>query len=37
VTAIEESTTVGTAFPGSRKTYLAGTRPDLRVPMREVS
>ncbi|MGY1856059.1 phosphomethylpyrimidine synthase ThiC [Modestobacter sp. SYSU DS0290] len=24
------------AFPGSRKTYLAGSRPDLRVPMREV-
>ena len=26
----------GTAFPGSRKTYLSGSRPDLRVPMREV-
>ena len=26
----------GTAFPGSRKTYLQGSRPDLRVPMREV-
>ena len=25
-----------TAFPGSRKTYLPGSRPDLRVPMREV-
>ncbi|OAA26043.1 hydroxymethylpyrimidine synthase [Frankia sp. EI5c] len=24
-------------FPGSRKTYLAGSRPDLRVPMREVA
>ncbi|MGY1843994.1 phosphomethylpyrimidine synthase ThiC [Modestobacter sp. SYSU DS0875] len=24
------------AFPGSRKTHLAGSRPDLRVPMREV-
>ncbi len=23
-------------FPGSRKTYLLGSRPDLRVPMREV-
>jgi phosphomethylpyrimidine synthase len=23
-------------FPGSRKTYLLGGRPDLRVPMREV-
>jgi phosphomethylpyrimidine synthase len=27
----------GTSFPGSRKTYLQGSRPDLRVPMREVS
>ncbi len=26
----------GTAFPGSRKVYLPGSRPDLRVPMREV-
>jgi phosphomethylpyrimidine synthase len=26
----------GTPFPGSRKTYLPGSRPDLRVPMREV-
>jgi phosphomethylpyrimidine synthase len=28
--------TIGTAFPGSRKTYLQGSRPDLQVPMREV-
>ena len=27
---------LGTSFPGSRKTYLQGSRPDLRVPMREV-
>ncbi|MCW2666336.1 MAG: thiamine biosynthesis protein ThiC [Frankiales bacterium] len=26
----------GIPFPGSRKTYLVGSRPDLRVPMREV-
>jgi len=26
----------GTPHPGSRKTYLPGSRPDLRVPMREV-
>jgi len=26
----------GTAFPGSRKTYLQGSRADLQVPMREV-
>nr|WP_026311214.1 phosphomethylpyrimidine synthase ThiC [Parafrankia elaeagni] len=24
-------------FPGSRKTYLVGSQPDLRVPMREVA
>jgi phosphomethylpyrimidine synthase len=24
-------------FPASRKTYLAGSRPDLRVPLREVA
>ena len=27
----------GTSFPGSHKTYLLGSRPDLRVPMREVT
>ena len=26
----------GTPFPGSRKTYLPGSRPDMRIPMREV-
>ncbi len=31
-----EGPTTGTAFPGSRKTYLQGSRPDLQVPMREV-
>ncbi len=35
MTATDE-TTIGTAFPGSRKTYLQGSRPDLQVPMREV-
>jgi len=35
MTALDETTT-GTAFPGSRKTYLPGSRPDLQVPMREV-
>ena len=29
-------TTSGTPFPGSRKTYFEGSRPGLRVPMREV-
>jgi phosphomethylpyrimidine synthase len=36
MTTLDEATT-GTAFPGSHKTYLQGSRPDLRVPMREVS
>ena len=37
MTAVSDSTTTsGTAFPGSRKTYLQGSRPDLQVPMREV-
>ncbi|HUR52278.1 MAG TPA: phosphomethylpyrimidine synthase ThiC [Mycobacteriales bacterium] len=31
-----DTTAAGTEFPGSRKTYLRGSRPDLRVPMREV-
>src|SRR5437879_4451065 len=35
MTALDETTT-GTAFPGSRKTYLQGSRADLHVPMREV-
>ncbi len=33
----DQSPTVGASFPGSRKTYLQGSRPDLRVPMREVA
>ncbi|MCU1589758.1 MAG: thiamine biosynthesis protein ThiC [Frankiales bacterium] len=38
MTAVEEGTsTIGTAFPGSRKTYLQGSRPNLQVPMREVA
>ncbi len=37
MTAVDDApTTQGTPFPGSRKTYLQGSRPDLRVPMREV-
>ena len=32
----ETTTPTDTAFPGSRKTYLQGSRPDLQVPMREV-
>ncbi len=28
--------TPGSPFPGSRKVYVAGSRPDLRVPFREV-
>ncbi len=32
----DRSMTEGTPFPGSRKTYLHSSRPDPRVPMREV-
>jgi len=40
-TAVDDAPTattdgIGQSFPGSRKTYLQGSRPDLRVPMREV-
>src|SRR5690348_10694420 len=31
-----ETTPTETSFPGSTKTYLQGSRPDLQVPMREV-
>ncbi|MCW2681674.1 MAG: phosphomethylpyrimidine synthase ThiC, partial [Frankiales bacterium] len=37
MTAVDDApTTQGTPFPGSRKTYLQGSRPDMRIPMREV-
>ncbi len=43
MTAVENAPAVqqalsrtGTPLPGSRKTYFQGSRPDLRVPMREV-
>ena len=37
MTAIQDqSSNAGAEFPGSHKTYLPGSRPDLRVPMREV-
>src|SRR3954449_9659137 len=40
MTTISERPTVegagGPAPPGSRKTYLPGSRPEVRVPMREV-
>jgi hydroxymethylpyrimidine synthase len=35
--ARELSATVTTPLPGSRKIHLAGSRPDLRVPMREIA
>ncbi|MGA7437553.1 MAG: phosphomethylpyrimidine synthase ThiC, partial [Luteibacter sp.] len=35
--ARELSAAVTTPLPGSRKVYLAGSRPDLRVPMREIA
>ncbi len=37
MTALDQTPgSTGTAFPGSRKTYLQGSRADLQVPMREV-
>jgi phosphomethylpyrimidine synthase len=41
MTAVDDTPTTstngpGTPFPGSRKIYLQGSRPDLRIPMREV-
>lgn len=33
---IPEPVIQGTPLPGSRKFYLQGSRPDLRVPMREI-
>ena len=35
-TTTSGSTAPGSTAPGSRKTHLAGPRPDMRVPMREV-
>ena len=35
-THTQGESTDGEAFPGSRKTYLQGSRDDIRVPMREV-
>ncbi len=32
----DQPAAAGASFPGSRKTYLSGSRPGLRVPMREV-
>src|SRR3954470_8872576 len=36
MTSTAEPTQKNESFPGSRKTYLQGSRPDLQVPMREV-
>ena len=37
MTAVEDPPAqAGSSFPGSNKTYLQGSRPDLRVPMRQV-
>src|ERR1700688_2905666 len=30
------ATAGGQPFPASRKVYVSGTRPDVRVPMREI-
>jgi phosphomethylpyrimidine synthase len=36
LTAVPTTTSTSGAITGSRKTYLPGPRPDMRVPMREV-
>ena len=36
MTAVDDQPATSDPFPGSRKTYLTGSRPDLRVPVREV-
>ena len=36
-TAASTATSGHTVFPGSRRVYLPGSRPDLRVPMREIT
>ena len=35
-TAAPQSSLTVTPFPGSRRIYVAGSRPDVRVPMREI-
>ncbi|HZT08127.1 MAG TPA: phosphomethylpyrimidine synthase ThiC [Chloroflexota bacterium] len=35
--AVEVSESVTQSFPASRKVYVSGSRPDIRVPMREVT
>ena len=35
--AAELSETVVRPIPGSRKTYVQGSRDDIRVPMREIA
>lgn len=32
----EQNISIMTNFPGSKKVYVTGSRPDLRVPMREI-
>jgi len=32
----EQNISIMSNFPGSKKVYVAGSRPDLRVPMREI-
>ena len=37
VPATEEKDEFRAAFPQSRRIYVEGSRPDIRVPMREIS
>src|SRR5690606_33002898 len=33
----KEEISIMSSFPGSKKVYVEGSRPDIRVPMREIS
>ena len=32
----EQNISIMSSFPGSKKVYVAGSRPDIKVPMREI-
>lgn len=32
----EKSISIMSSFPGSKKVYVEGSRPDIKVPMRQI-
>ena len=32
----EQNISIMSSFPGSKKVYVEGSRPDIKVPMREI-